>query len=298
MSAAQPFLNLRKTFIISAGRTGTQFFGDLASELVPGCFSIHEPDKVDWHTLSRDERWRRLRQQGVVRPYLLKALGTSGARNHSLNYLEGRISEKEAIERFIKDRKWIVGDRKLYVESNAQLFGLGNLLAELPNSHVLFFVRHPKTWVSSWLSKVWYSEKDILTRIDRGGLRRLTPDNAGIACPEWPDYSRAEKLAWTWLTMNRLFAELNAEGRKNVALFRYEDVFLERKDQELHRLLVALSHGLVSGDEAGRLRQMLDQKINVRPRQSENEEEGLENWLRADLLSGVKDLMETLGYSE
>ena len=38
------FENKYFVFLISAGRTGTKFFGDLLGEMVDGAFSVHEPD--------------------------------------------------------------------------------------------------------------------------------------------------------------------------------------------------------------------------------------------------------------
>ncbi len=257
------FETIPKTFIVSAGRTGTQFFADTLGPLVPGCLGVHEPDKIDLHTLGPGPLLRRLARQGVWRPLVLKSLGLSGARNHSLNRLAGRIGRDEAVARLVADRKWLPSGAKLYVESNAQLFGLVDDLARMENARVLVVVRDAGEWIRSWRGKRWYSERDWLARIDVLGLRRLSPRNAGVAEPAWDRWNRASKLAWVWCFMNESFVQAAAEDPRTVRLVRFEDVFLRRDADVIGPMLDHVSHGTMTDDAKTRFMDCLATKINA-----------------------------------
>lgn len=236
------FLHRRKVFVISAGRTGTAFLAKALPDVLNGCFAVHEPDTVRRTDLVRPGTLalQVSRQGGVVRQVILKALGRTGARNLSLMRVAGRITREEALARFLQDRRWT--DRhyySLYVETNQQLYGLADDLTALPASQVVVIVRHPESWLESCLNYQagWYGPRDLLQKIDLAGMRRLAPKHAGEPCPDWAHLDQSGRLIWLWNFVNRRLIRAAQSRGSRIALFRYEDLFVERLPAELRRFL-------------------------------------------------------------
>jgi hypothetical protein len=234
------FLEKRKVFIVSNGRTGTRFFAETLGRILPDCFSIHEPDNLIITSRNTIKNMMpQLRRMGLMNLVFLKALGITGARNISLKRLQGKKSREAAISRFLKDRKWAKEiNQELYIESNQQLFGLSEDLAFLPNSKVIYIVRHPLTWVKSWMNKrqSWFGKKDLMNRINFLGFKRLTPKNAGDRVLGWNKFTQLEKLTWLWNFTNKIYTGVADKNYSNVCLVRFEDIFIERKIEKIKGL--------------------------------------------------------------
>lgn len=259
----QNFEERNKVFIISAGRTGTHYFASELSRIIPDCFSVHEPDNIQWdgrrhpiiHTV------KHCRTYGGFRNLVfLKALGLTGARNHSINRLGGTIEKRDLLVRFCGERKWTENlECSLYVESNQQLFGISEDLLDLPNSRVAYFVRNPVDWIRSYMnlhagnrSIGLYGEGDWLSRINKLGFRRLTPGSVGLVDNNWQRRSRAEKLAWYWNYVHTIFLKVLEKGREEVRIYKYED-FFKQKDERTQRDFLAF----ITGCEVSRLSEIL-----------------------------------------
>ena len=257
------FDRLNKVFVVSAGRTGTNFLGLQLGKILPGAFSVHEPDRVD------PGEWRdllgKLARQGFGRLIVGKALGIYGSRNLSLMRVSGAISAKAMFERFLAERRWVLRHAdEASLESNPQLFGLGEDLAGLPGAKVAFFVRDPRTWVPSWMGKRWFGPTDWMEKIGRLGFKRLNPSIAGEPDVPWGEYGPLEKLCWTWRCMNRMFLRASRQGRANVALFRYEDVFEHRHEETIREFVGFVSHRGCVEEQAARLVDLMRERINPR----------------------------------
>ena len=74
-------------FIVSGGRTGTQFLGDLLSEAIEDSYSEHEPDIIHGFDEGSLERLRRF---GLWHMVVGRALGQSGVRVLGTRYLVGK----------------------------------------------------------------------------------------------------------------------------------------------------------------------------------------------------------------
>lgn len=290
---ASPFRAAKKTFIVSAGRTGTHFLGSRLSRLRAGVFSVHEPDKVEF----QNRRWREFfsaaRAQNPLRLSVGKVLGVNGTRNLSLKRLQRRWSRERCLQRLIRERDWVPSCR-LYIESNYQLFGLPEDLLFLPDTRVVFIVRQPQMWAGSWLKKKWYGDRDLLYRLNLLGLKRLTPANAGIQLPEWEDFSREEKLIWVWGFLNQSFYTTAQSHPGRAGWFRFEDVFTGANAAERRRFLEFCFHGPIEDEELRRFDELLLQRTNTTP-ETESDPETRRK-LAAAIERLTPDLLPLLGY--
>jgi hypothetical protein len=60
------FEKINKVFIISSGRTGTEFFGENIKKLSPNFLSIHEPDRISIEKRRLNQAFGRLLKQGFL----------------------------------------------------------------------------------------------------------------------------------------------------------------------------------------------------------------------------------------
>ncbi|GEM_PF-5636467 len=294
---AEEFKRLKKIFIVSAGRTGTQFLSIAIPKLLPNCYAVHEPDKIDLHTLSLKEALRRCAKQGVIKLTLLKALGVSGTRNYSLKRLRKQIDADGVIKRIIRDRTWIPSGYDTYVECNFQLFGLTRELLNFPNSQVVFIVREPNAWASSWLRRGLFGDKDNMYKINILGLKRLTPANIGIELSQWSQFTISDKIYWTWCFLNQLFCDLNAEFPNKTSIFKFEKLFIDQDQEELSRFLGKIIPELSHETYVYKLKNLLMHKVNS----SFQHEYGIKTIepqpIHAILESKMLMLKQRLGYS-
>lgn len=255
------FASINKTWILSAGRTGTRFLGEKLDELLTSSISTHEPDRIKLHLV--DDLKYKLRQQGFQRLILGKALGAFGTRNLSLRRITGQLSSRVALERLLLERQWVLAKRPTtYIESNSQLFGLGNDLIALPKSRVVVLVRDPRNWLVSWLAKDWFSETDWMDKLGVLGFKRLSPSMVGEEV-DWGRWTRLQKLAWTWNNINQRLLDLYHGHPENVRLYRFEAVFEERDPAAIESILGFLSWDMAAKQHKEIFLNMLDQKINA-----------------------------------
>jgi len=231
----------RKVFIVSVGRTGTRFFAEILSQVIPDCYAVHEPDniKIVKPNLIRNIIKQVKERGGVANLILLKALGLTGARNLSLRRLSNRLDGQSVINKFKAERQWI---EKIccstYMESNHQLFGFSEDLLMLPNTTVIYLVRNPIDWIRSCMNfrYGWYGRRDLLAMVNLLGFKRISPRNIGVVDTQWREYSRCSKLAWLWNYVNSIFYKISSSHR-NGWLFRFEDIFIQKDDKTIHTFL-------------------------------------------------------------
>jgi len=261
---------VRKTFIVSGGRTATMLFGKRFGESFGDVFSVHEPDVVDITRNGFRSSISGVARQGVFRMGVLKSLGLAGSRNLSLKRLRGSIDHDRALDWFIKDRRHLAHiNRPIYLEANYQLFGVVEDIISLPNSRAILIIRDPRTWIESWLKKRWYSRSDLLTQLDFLGFRRITPRNVGISEPTWNHFDRVEKLAWVWGFLARSFAEQVSAFPDKVSVFRFEDILGGSPIVDTQRQLLKIIFGEDGADQRlAEYRHMIRHKDNATPRES------------------------------
>jgi hypothetical protein len=213
--------------IASAGRTGTRFFGDLLSSMIPGSYSVHEPDVLEgltWRT------WERIRTFGVYHMLLGRVLGRTGIRNLSQQFIAGRIGRQQLIAYLRRQRSAYYRDipGEPIIESYYQWYGILPAAPEVfEHYRVVALVRDPRTWVASWMNfGAHFGSRDLVSRF---GFRRLDPIMAGDAdyAELWADMSPFERLCWTWGAVNGRLLDF-ARTDPHTRVYRYEDLFLSQ----------------------------------------------------------------------
>lgn len=217
-------------FIISTGRTATQFFGYKMADMIQECTSEHEPD-VLW--LNRPQEWyRKIKRFGGLRMtlgrlnprYSLRALNVA---RHSC-----KITDSKAIDYIKQLRISILRNltSEIYLEANSQYNGLVDLLPlSFPNSRIAYIIRDPRSWVRSWMDITisLYSWRDIRSWFKSA---RLTPHNIrdDPYRGKWSKMSQFEKLCWLWNRENSY--ALECVSKTDAAkIFRFEDLFDEKR---------------------------------------------------------------------
>lgn len=235
----KPFINIDKFFIISSGRTGTEFFGRNLNRLNDRIYSIHEPDRLSIEKRRSNELFRKLKNIGFYNLLVKKSLGTSGTRNLSLHNIQKEIKLSKIIKWLYKDRKFInFKNYKFYFEANWQLFGLIPELLEIPNTKIIIIIRDPRDWVRSWMNKgSWYDNKDLMTKFNFLGFKRITPKNVGVNNKYWKHYNRFRKLCWVWNYMNNKFYEYHQDSIHDIRLFFFEDIFIKNNQDKIRDFL-------------------------------------------------------------
>jgi hypothetical protein len=293
------FEKINKVFIISSGRTGTEFFGENIKKLSPNFLSIHEPDRISIEKRRLNQAFGRLLKQGFFNQIILKSLGIFGTRNLSLKNIKEKQHEAKIISQLTNERNWLnFNSKTVYIESNWQLFGLIDILPNIkPQTKIIFIFRDPRSWVSSWMNhKGWYSKADLLTLIDKKGFKRVTPANVGIDNPKWKDYSRFQKLCWVWNYMNGNFYETVKENNPNIRHFFFEDIFVKQDKTTIKDFLQFSLNEYFKDEYVEQMLSMLQHKVNQKPK------EDFPNWIDwdkkhcQDLHYFCGDLMKELGY--
>lgn len=230
-------MNKDVVIIVSGGRTGTQFFGDLLLEMVEDSYSVHEPDLFAGFNR---QTWQRLKIFGMYHMLIGRLLGRTGMRNLSQKYLSGAL-DLDGLAREIRQHRFdYYGSLtpSLIIESYSQWYGvLPSLPRVFPSYKVVGIIRDARTWVTSNTNKgTQYGSRDSVTKL---GLRRMDPQMVGDRQYQkrWPSMSAFERLCWHWKTINEMILEF-VENDTNSKMYRYENLFLEPSHDEDFRDLL------------------------------------------------------------
>jgi hypothetical protein len=219
---------LKKLFIVSTGRTGTEFLARFFG-LFEGVYAGHEPY-----------------------PEFFK-LGCL--------YARGRVSREQASRRLERGRRTLFRQAEragahLYVEANNRLFSLLCPLRDaFPDARIVHIVRDGRDYVRSGMARDWY------TAGDKFASQRLQatmfPDDPCRS--RWPEMSRFEKIAWLWQKRDG-FLYRDIEGLDNTMRVRFEDVFYNPDRGGLFRM--TRFAGLPDEEARQCLERMADQQPN------------------------------------
>jgi hypothetical protein len=182
-------------FVVSTGRTGTQFLADLFGRL--GARASHEPRP----------KWLRLASNAHV---------------------AGRLSSEQAARLVARVRRQEVErpGAPPWVESSCLVYGLVKpLLDTFPDAHVVQVVRDPRTYVTSAMG--WGAYRAAGRPLNVVPFRRLAPTQFRPRSRrrlDWAGEGQFERLCWAWAAMNRSMREQGA-GSPRFSVVRYEDLF-------------------------------------------------------------------------
>ncbi|CAN5560038.1 hypothetical protein BH18ACT1_BH18ACT1_11940 [soil metagenome] len=183
-------------FIVSTGRTGTQFLAELFGRL--GARASHEPGP----------RWLRLASNA---------------------HASGRLSTRRAsklLER-VRGEDLRAEGAPPWVESSCLVYGLVEpLLATFGAPSVVQVVRDPRTYVRSGLG--WGAYRTGGRVLNVVPFRRLAPPQfrprSLSTRVEWARQGQFERLCWAWMAMNRAMRTQGA-GDLRFSVVRFEDLF-------------------------------------------------------------------------
>ena len=224
-------------FVVSTGRTGTQFLADLFGRL--GARSSHEPGP----------RWLRL---------------VSNA------HVAGRLSSERAARLVARVRRAEVErpGAAPWVESSCLVYGLVDpLLASFPEASVVQVVRDPRTYVRSAMG--WGAYRAGGRPLNVVPFRRLAPTQfrprSARRRLEWAGEGQFERLCWAWTAMNRSMRE-QGSGSPRFSVVRYEDLFHPVRSGPALRALCELA-GFEADDAT--LSRLAERRINAGKRTPE-----------------------------
>jgi hypothetical protein len=186
-------------FIISTGRTGTQFFERFFQSLFPDVLCFHEPQ-----------------------PDLFE-IGMSKYRSAGKNQIPEllRFQRLEQLGTFRKEKK------SLYVESNPNAFCLvPEIRQAFPKVRFVRIVRDPRTYMTSAYSKSPTGDQLRFFYGDNDGRKRLTPFdiNDQKIMDKWAEFGRFERIAWFWNACNRIMRDDLGDGKDYITL-SFEKIF-------------------------------------------------------------------------
>ena len=262
-------------FLISAGRTGTKFFGDLLGDMIDGAFSVHEPDVLmDFKIKSMQQ----LQNFGLYNLIIGKLLRKTGIRNLSQNFLSGRIELAELKSAIVGHREKFYRsiDKELIIESYSGWYGAIPAIRSLyRNYKIVVIVGDPRDWVVSNMNwGTMYGKRDWISRL---GLGRLAPAMTGDAQFEdqWQSFSQFQKLCWAWKTIYEIILR-TVENDPNALIFKFEDIFRsEKKYENLAKLLSFISEFPEKKFSYRVPEAVLEKKVNIN---ISYEFSGDENW--------------------
>lgn len=217
--------NKRFVLVVSGGRTGTQFFGRMLSDLIEDAYSVHEPDIL---RPSLPDAWQKIRVFGFRHMIIDRLRGRSGIRNLTQRFLSGRLTLDALADEIRRQRGPYYASipQHLVIESYYQWFGiLPAVPLVMPQHKIVGIVRDPRSWVTSWMNiRAHYGSRDTVTRL---GFRRLDPEMVGDEpfIARWPSMTPFEKNCWHWKVIYEHITA-HAATDERARLFRYEDLFL------------------------------------------------------------------------
>jgi hypothetical protein len=199
-------------FVVSTGRTGTQFLADLFGRL--GARASHEPGP----------KWLRL---------------VSNA------HVAGRLSSERAARLVARVRRAEVEQAGAapWVEASCLIYGLVDpLLASFPEAHVVQVVRDPRTYVRSAVG--WGAYRAGGRPLNLIPFRRRAPPQfrprSLRSRVDWAGEGQFERLCWAWAAMNRSMRE-QGSGSARFSVVRYEDLFDPERSGPTLRSLCSLA---------------------------------------------------------
>ncbi len=177
-------------FILSTGRTGTQFFEEYINQTSERTLCKHEPKP--------SRRFKFL----------------------SNMYLNNKISDKTIINIYELSRKKIFKNigKKTYIESSNFIFGcIPALNNHYPNIKIIHIVRHPVNYVISHLNHgFWKGHKKLIAKHVPYWLEKLDSNEYESSIP-------IKILATRWNYVNK---QIESYSKTNEYLFiKFEDLF-------------------------------------------------------------------------
>lgn len=228
-------------FIVSAGSTGTTFFGETLKEMIPDSYSVHEPDVIIG---LRDNVMKKIHDFGLHQAVIGKLFGTDGISNLSLNYISKKISHLQLVNKIHKSRNTYYNtiDKPIIIEAYYGWYGvLPGIRDVFSNYKIVVILRDPREWVRTEMNarRKMYGPRNIRYILK---LKTLNPNLTGDTkyAERWKSMNRFEKLCWAWRVIYSIL--LKEKDDEHVLVIKFEDIFQSKnRYNELKRLLSFLT---------------------------------------------------------
>ncbi|NBC21594.1 MAG: hypothetical protein GVY06_11220, partial [Alphaproteobacteria bacterium] len=257
-------------YIVSGGRTGTKYFGEMLCDFIPEAYSVHEPDLLD----VEDPRklLGQIRTFGLWHMVFGRLMGKTGIRTLATRHLAGKVSDEiQFLERVRAQRASYYDslESPLIIESYSQWYGLLPQIRELyPDARIVGIIRDPRDWVVSWLNHG--RRHDGRDRVTLFGQKRLTPVMVGEAdlVPDWEALTPFERLCWDWRIVNNTIVDFCDQDEAS-RIYRFEDLFLGEDDTAMRDLINFVAQHPSRTYEHTYDAQLRRQKVNTRASRAE-----------------------------
>lgn len=256
-------------FIVSTGRTATNFFAHFFDENFPEVLALHEPAPDLFHVGMNKYRKKK------------SVLGVKG----SLKI--GRYKEYKKLK---KDKK------NHYIESNPNL---SLLLPEInrffPNPKILFVTRDLPSYLLSAFNKSPDGSNEMFFYGENDHRQRLTPFDVNDKPyqQEWAGMSREERIAWYWKTCNAIICD-NLSTMDHLHI-KYEDIFLgENRVEELQKVIQFFN--LPNNKSEDFYEKALGHKKNTNPEQILKDLDQLDQKKKDRILAMTSEMRRKLEY--
>ena len=233
----QVFNDKHYVFIISAGRTGTKYFGTILQETIDDSFSVHEPDVLSG---VNERLLKQIKQFGFYNMVPGRILGKTGIRTLSERFLSGDISNERLLNSVIDHRKNYYESiaNPIIIESYYGWYGCIPAIQKLfKNYRVIVVARDPRDWVTSNVNwKQWYGNDDWVSKLKAGRINPAMVGDKAYAM-KWDKFTRFQKLCWAYSFVYNTMID-QVEQDENIQLFNYEDLFIgpERSEKFINLL--------------------------------------------------------------
>lgn len=216
-------------FIVSTGRTGTQFLAKNLGKMIHSSQVFHEPG-TPW--ITRPEEWPELiKQYGLFHLTLGQLRSDMSMFKLSTELIRGNLSIEDAKVNLLEMRESLINNinEKIYIEASGHLFGAVEILNEvIPSSKFIFIIRDPRDWVKSAMNTFEYI---LYGPLDLNFLN-LSIKAKDIKKDEyqdkWSDMSKFEKYCWYYNKVNSYILDKLA-GKRNFRVYRHQDLFNKRE---------------------------------------------------------------------
>lgn len=206
--------NLMPVFLISTGRTGTNFFSHFFQNNFESCFSVHEPQE-DTYDLNIAVAAGRLsyKQAGIM----------------LARFRQGILSQAEK------------GQNRFYIESNNNLSFLIPVIQSLFSDYrIIHISRDGRDVVRSIYSRRarWNDGSEVAILSDDDPRERfnanLLKENAYFG--KWDQMSRFERICWYWANKDAWILDEIEMDEKAISV-KFEDLFKVKDINEWDRII-------------------------------------------------------------
>lgn len=213
-------------FLISAGRTGTKFFGHSLNNIIENSFSVHEPDVLKLSE-GLTKFISKIKTFGFYHMLLGRFIGQTGVRNLSQKYLSGKLSLKDLERGIIRHRNIyyckILSD--LIIESYSGWYGCIPAIKNLYYNYKLVIItRDPRDWIVSNMNwETLFGKRDWVSKLNLGRLNPKMVNDKEYKLL-WDHFSRFQKICWTYKFQYETMIN-NVENDPNALVVKFEDLF-------------------------------------------------------------------------